>query len=57
MNTNNQVMSGTLGGSLCSIWANFALGDVLHTLLMAVMGTVVSYLLSEQLHKRKKQDE
>lgn len=40
----NDIRIGTLGGTLCSIWASFTLGDVVHTALMAVVGTVVSYL-------------
>lgn len=40
----NHIRIGTLGGTLCSIWASFSLGDVAHTTLMAVIGIVVSYV-------------
>ncbi|MDH5826427.1 hypothetical protein [Sphingobacterium faecium] len=42
----NDIRIGTLGGTLCSIWASFSLGDLLQTALMAVVGTVVSYVTS-----------
>lgn len=45
----NDMRIGTIGGTLCSIWASFSLGDVLQTALMAVVGTVVSYLTSKLL--------
>ena len=45
----NDVRIGTLGGTLCSIWASFSLGDVLQTALMAVVGTVVSFVTSRLL--------
>ncbi|MNY31577.1 hypothetical protein D3C86_1657440 [compost metagenome] len=47
----NDIRIGTLGGTLCSIWASFSLGDVMHTALMAVVGTVVSYLTSRFLDR------
>ncbi|MEJ5146454.1 hypothetical protein [Sphingobacterium sp. MYb388] len=40
----NDIRIGTLGGILCSIWVSFSLGDIMHTALMAVVGTVVSYV-------------
>lgn len=42
----NDIRIGTLGGTLCSIWASFSFGDVVHTALMAVVGTAVSYVTS-----------
>ncbi|KKX48094.1 MULTISPECIES: hypothetical protein [Sphingobacterium] len=50
----NDIRIGTLGGTLCSIWASFSLGDVVHTALMAVVGTVVSYVTSRLLGKLRK---
>ncbi|MEN5435593.1 hypothetical protein ABE545_18300 [Sphingobacterium faecium] len=47
----NDMRIGTLGGTLCSIWASFSLGDVLQTALMAVVGTVVSFVTSRVLGK------
>jgi hypothetical protein len=45
----NDIRIGTLGGTLCSIWASFSLGDVAQTAIMAVIGTVVSFLTSRLL--------
>ncbi|MEN5378892.1 hypothetical protein [Sphingobacterium kitahiroshimense] len=42
---------GTIGGTLCSIWASFSLGDVLQTALMAALGTVVSFVTSKLLSR------
>lgn len=50
----NDIRIGTLGDTLCSIWASFSLGDVLHTALMAVVGTVVSYATSRLLGRVRK---
>ena len=52
----NDIRIGTLGGTLCSIWASFSLGDLFQTALMAVVGTVVSYLMSILLGKMKKNE-
>lgn len=40
----NDIRVGTIGGTLCSIWASFSLGDLLHTALMTVVGTMVSFV-------------
>ncbi|MEN5058927.1 hypothetical protein [Sphingobacterium kitahiroshimense] len=45
----NDIRIGTIGGTLCSIWASFSLGDVLQTTLMAALGTVVSFVTSKLL--------
>ncbi|MEN5434950.1 hypothetical protein ABE545_15035 [Sphingobacterium faecium] len=45
----NDIRIGTIGGTLCSIWASFSLGDVLQTALMAILGTVVSFVTSRLL--------
>ncbi|ERJ59322.1 hypothetical protein [Sphingobacterium paucimobilis] len=50
----NQIRAGTLGGTLCSVWASITLGDVLQTVVMAALGTLVSYTLSQLLQKRRK---
>ncbi|MEJ5146432.1 hypothetical protein [Sphingobacterium sp. MYb388] len=47
----NDIRVGTLGGTLCSIWASFSLGDVMQTVIMAALGTVVSYMTSRFLRK------
>ncbi|WP_400261984.1 hypothetical protein ACFX5U_20770 [Sphingobacterium sp. SG20118] len=45
----NNLRIGTLGGSLCSIWASISLGDVLQTVLTAIVGTCVSVVVSRVL--------
>jgi len=54
----NDIRIGTLGGTLCSIYASFSFGDLLQTALMAVVGTAVSYLTSRFLGRvrRRKSD-
>lgn len=56
MSKDEHTIAGTVGGSLCSIWANFAIGDFFHTILMAVIGAVVSYLVSDYLGRNKKEE-
>ncbi|KKX46820.1 hypothetical protein L950_0229855 [Sphingobacterium sp. IITKGP-BTPF85] len=50
----NDIRIGTLGGKLCSIWASFSLADVMHTALMAVVGTDLSYVTSRLLGRIRK---
>lgn len=50
----NDIRIGTIGGTLCSIWVSFSFGDVLQTVLMAALGTVVSYATSRLLNKIKR---
>lgn len=50
----NDIRIGTLGGTLCSIYASFSFGDLLQTALMAVVGTAVSYLTSRLMGKMRK---
>ncbi|WP_447767608.1 hypothetical protein [Sphingobacterium faecium] len=38
-----------MGGTLCSIWASFSFGDLAQTVLMAAVGTVVSFVTSRLL--------
>lgn len=54
----NDIRIGTLGGTLCSIYASFSFNDLLQTALMAVVGTAVSYLTSRLLGRvrRRKSD-
>lgn len=42
-----------LGGTLCSIWASINLGDIFQTVLMAVLGTLVSFGMSKLLRRDK----
>lgn len=49
----NEIRAGTLGGSLCSIWASITLGDLLQTVVLAVVGTLVSYIMSRILQRSK----
>ncbi|MFD2555052.1 hypothetical protein [Sphingobacterium tabacisoli] len=51
----NEIRAGTLGGTLCSIWASVTLGDLLQTVVMAALGTLVSYLMSQLLDRRRRQ--
>ena len=50
----NNMKVGTLGGTLCSIWASFNFGELLHTVIMAAVGTVVSFTVSKFLQRNKK---
>ncbi|MFD2553561.1 hypothetical protein [Sphingobacterium tabacisoli] len=50
----NEIRAGTLGGTLCSIWASVTLGDILQTVITAVIGTVASYIVSQLLHRNKR---
>lgn len=45
----NNVQTGTLGGTLCSIFGNLNVGDVLTTALLAALGAVVSFIVSRVL--------
>ncbi|MGJ1323419.1 hypothetical protein ACR780_12055 [Sphingobacterium faecium] len=45
----NDIRIETIWGTLCSIWASFSWGDLLQTALMAVVGKVVSFVMS-RLH-------
>ncbi|WP_400262969.1 hypothetical protein ACFX5U_07800 [Sphingobacterium sp. SG20118] len=50
----NDIRIGTVGGTLCSIWASLSLGDILQTVVMAAIGTVVSFLTSRLLGRCRK---
>ncbi|PUV25179.1 hypothetical protein [Sphingobacterium athyrii] len=45
----NDIRISALGGTLCSIWASFSLGDVVQTVLTAALGTIVSFATSRLL--------
>lgn len=49
----NEIRAGTLGGTLCSVWASITLGDLVQTVVMAALGTLVSYGVSRLLQKKK----
>lgn len=49
----NEIRAGTIGGTLCSIWASITLGDMLQTVIMAALGTLVSYAMSRLLQRKK----
>jgi hypothetical protein len=50
----NDIRIGTIGGTLCSIWASFSFSDAFQTAIMAVIGTVVSFVTSRLLGKVRK---
>jgi len=58
MTTNNlQIKSGVFGGTLLSTVFNISLHDVIFTVVMAVIGAVVSFFVSyalKRLYKSKK---
>jgi mannitol-specific phosphotransferase system IIBC component len=45
----NDIRISAIGGTICSIWASFSLGDVLQTILTAALGTLVSFLTSRMI--------
>lgn len=45
----NDIRISAIGGTLCSIWASFSLGDVLQTVLTAAVGTLISFATSRLL--------
>lgn len=50
----NNVQYGTLGGTLCSLWASFDWSKLAETVLMAVIGAAVSYLVSRLLQGKRR---
>ena len=52
----NELRMGTVGGTICSIWASISLGNIMETALMAAVGTLVSiaigHLLKHCLRKK-----
>lgn len=45
----NDIRLGAFGGTLCSLWLSLTFNDLLQTALMAVVGTVVSFMTSKLL--------
>lgn len=54
MMKSNDLQMGTLGGALCSVWATVSWGDLFQTVLMAAIGTLVSYAISAVLSRSAK---
>lgn len=47
----NDVQTGTLGGTLCSIVGNITLDDVVKTAVLAAVGALVSYVVSRWMDR------
>ncbi|WP_270087376.1 hypothetical protein [Sphingobacterium sp. SYP-B4668] len=47
----SDVHIGTIGGTLCSIYINLSLADILHTVILASVGAGVSFIVSYLLAK------
>ncbi|TJY65794.1 hypothetical protein FAZ19_11790 [Sphingobacterium alkalisoli] len=47
----NNVQIGTLGGTICSVWASIQWGDILQTAILSAVGACVSFLVSRLLAK------
>ncbi|WP_167457263.1 hypothetical protein [Sphingobacterium detergens] len=45
----NDIRLGTIGGTVCSVWASVSLGDLGQTVLTAAIGTLVSFGLGRLL--------
>ena len=50
----SNVQFGTFGGTVCSIWNSFDWSNLLHTVLVAIVGAAVSYLTSRLLEGRRR---
>lgn len=50
----NNPQIGTLGGTLCSVWASVNWGDLFQTVVMAAIGSLVSYAISILLSRSNK---
>ncbi|GHE49714.1 hypothetical protein GCM10017764_35950 [Sphingobacterium griseoflavum] len=48
------VQQGTLGGTLCSLWATFTWSSMAETVLLAAIGATVSYLVSRLLQGKRR---
>lgn len=49
----NDIRISALGGTICSIWASFSFGDLLQTVILAAIGTLVSFVTSRLLGRKK----
>ncbi|MFU1858112.1 hypothetical protein ACK8HY_13930 [Sphingobacterium sp. NGMCC 1.201703] len=47
----SDIRFSAVGGTLCGIWASFSVGDLLNGALTALIGTLVSFLLSKVLNR------
>ncbi|MGB3106208.1 hypothetical protein [Sphingobacterium siyangense] len=45
----NDIRISAVGGTIASIWASVSVGDVLQTVLTAVLGTLASFATSRLL--------
>ncbi|KKX47730.1 hypothetical protein [Sphingobacterium sp. IITKGP-BTPF85] len=49
----NDIRISALGGTICSIWASFSFGDLFQTVILAAIGTLVSFVTSRLLGRKK----
>ncbi|MEN5434723.1 hypothetical protein ABE545_13880 [Sphingobacterium faecium] len=49
----NDIQISALGGTICSIWGSLTFGDLFQTVILAAMGTLVSFLTSRLLGRKK----
>ncbi|MDM1296829.1 hypothetical protein HX021_21300 [Sphingobacterium sp. N143] len=47
----SDVKLSAIGGTICGLWASFSVGDLLYVALTALIGTLVSFLLSRLLNR------
>lgn len=50
----NDIRIGALGGTICSFWASISFGNIIQTFLTAVLGTLVSFAMSQLLGRWSK---
>ncbi|NGF55408.1 hypothetical protein G5B00_02685 [Parapedobacter sp. SGR-10] len=50
----NNVQTGTLGGTLCSIMGSITMDDIVKTVVLAAIGAVTSYIISYFLSRDKR---
>ena len=46
METNQNTRAGTIGGTLCCVFASIQKDDILKTIVLAAIGATVSFLVS-----------
>ncbi len=51
----NEMRIGAAGGTICSLWASFSVGHLLETVIIALVGTLVSMAVSRLFSVRKKE--
>ncbi|MGE8422582.1 MAG: hypothetical protein ACN6PI_07120 [Sphingobacterium siyangense] len=47
----SDVKLSTIGGTICGLWASFSVGGLLYSALTALVGTLVSFVLSRLLNR------